>query len=262
MDRSLDDPPRPGSVHRFKVRFPGYQPQIIDYLDDESIHLHVSLRPAAEVIVVNDRIGGTWNAEVQLPLAHPRPDGALLLELHFGVESLEVWAGGQRAVLADRRGIVSEARVLRTTEGVSLLQGETGLPDTPAITASAISLPAGGGRFAGAIDRCSEALVRGWAADLDRPGSPVEVEVRVDGRLQGRTLANRMRNDLVRMRPELGGTGFLLRFPRPLEPTGRDVNVSVHIAGQPVELAHSPWSVFRAVPDELRPLGTREEERL
>ncbi|WP_338664863.1 hypothetical protein VQH23_06740 [Pararoseomonas sp. SCSIO 73927] len=254
MERPIDDPPAPGSVHRFKVRFPGNRPQIIDYMDDDSIHLHVSLRPAAELIVLNDFIGGSWNGQVELPLPRLRPDEALMLELHFGAEGLEVWAGGQRAVFADRRGVVSEARALRTSEGVSLLREDPALPDPPA----APSLP-GEGRFAGAIDRCSESLVRGWAADLDRPGSPVQVEILVDGQVQGRVSASRLRNDLTRMDPELGATGFLFRFPRPLEPKGRDVDVVVRIAGQRVELAHSPWPVFRAVPDELQPLQAPAE---
>ncbi|MCR0983676.1 hypothetical protein [Roseomonas populi] len=251
MDLPLQDPPVPGSVHRFSVRFPAHRPQVIDYLDEDTIHLHVSLRPAEGVIVLNDFVGGAWSHQVELPLPKLALGQALPLEVHFGAETLEVRAGSGAAAFAGRRGSASEARLLRTSDGVSLLGEALRTPGT-AIPAA---IPSTGARFAGAIDRCSETLVRGWVADLDRPDSPVQVEIRVDGQLQGRTLAHRRRNDLTLMRPEFGATGFLFLFPRPLAPTGRDVQVAVHVAGQPVELAHSPWLVFRAVPGDLQPLS-------
>ena len=254
MDRILHEPPRPGTIHRFEVRFPDNQAQTIDYVDEDTIHLHVSLRPAKRLIVLNDFTGGRWNRQVELPLPQLEADKPLPLELHFGVEKLEVRSGDHGVTLAERRGIVSEANRLRCSPGVSVTGGITDV----APSAPAIDRPPAAGPFAGAIDRCSETLVRGWAADLNRPGHPVEVEILVNGRVEGQALAHRPRNDLIRMQPELGSCGFLYRFARPLQPHGQDVDVVARIAGRPVELAHSPWPVYRATPatpQPLRPAG-------
>src|ERR1700685_4288158 len=48
----------------------------------------------------------------------------------------------------------------------------------------------------GHIDLVDRQVVRGWAADTDRPYGPLEVAVCVDGRLRGLARADKARADL------------------------------------------------------------------
>ncbi|MBU8536417.1 hypothetical protein [Falsiroseomonas tokyonensis] len=97
-------------------------------------------------------------------------------------------------------------------------------------------------RLAGAIDRCSESLVRGWAANLACPDLPLTVEIWLDGSPVGTAPAQRRRSDLERIGKELAGTGFLFKFPRPLQlPPGQASEVTVRVQGTNIALAHSPW---------------------
>ncbi|WBV44543.1 hypothetical protein [Pseudoroseomonas cervicalis] len=251
MDLPLPDPPRPGSVHRFMVRFPEMRPQIIDYLDESSIHLHLSLRPASGVVALNDMTGGQWNRQLSLTL--PELGRTVLpLELHFGFDHVELRCAGQSLLLTGRQGNPGEAAMLRFTQGVSLLDG------VPPLAAPAAPPVQPAGRFVGGIDRCNDTLVRGWAADLDRPGQPVAVEVLRGTESLGWALADRGRRDLARLRDDLATAGFLFRFAAPLRwEEGEELAIAVRILGHEVELAHSPWPVARATPHPAPPLVAR-----
>ena len=53
------------------------------------------------------------------------------------------------------------------------------------------------GKLRGYIDAASTAAIEGWAQDIDHPDAPVCLDFYADGRLIGRTLANRYREDLA-----------------------------------------------------------------
>jgi hypothetical protein len=101
-------------------------------------------------------------------------------------------------------------------------------------------------RVAGSIDRCNEALVRGWAANLNCPAQPLEIDIFLNGEHQGSTLANRSRSDLARLEKDLAATGFLFKFSRPLDlVAGKPLQVTTRIRNTPIALANSPWWVQR-----------------
>jgi hypothetical protein len=101
-------------------------------------------------------------------------------------------------------------------------------------------------RVAGAIDRCNEGLVRGWAANLNCPAQPLEIDIFLNGEHQGSALANRSRSDLARLEKDLAATGFLFKFSRPLDlVAGKPLQVTARIRNTPVALANSPWWVLR-----------------
>ncbi len=116
-------------------------------------------------------------------------------------------------------------------------------------------------RVAGAIDRCSESLVRGWAANLRCPELPLRLDILVHGELLGTAVAERRRLDLERLGRGLGSTGFLFKFLPPLRLThGRGTSVGVRIPGTDIELAHSPWVLchgFERLPPPVSSATTR-----
>lgn len=102
-------------------------------------------------------------------------------------------------------------------------------------------------RLAGAIDRCNDSLVRGWAANLNCPDMPVEVEILLNGEVQGHAVADRSRADLERLDKRLIATGFLFKFlPRLDTAAATPIQVGVRVRGTGVPLAHSPWWVRHA----------------
>ena len=102
-------------------------------------------------------------------------------------------------------------------------------------------------RLAGALDRCNEGLVRGWAANLNGPDLPLEVEILLNGVSQGFAVANRSRSDLQRLDRSVAATGFLFRFSPPLNVSAPGpVEVTARIRGTNIALANSPWWVRRS----------------
>jgi hypothetical protein len=71
----------------------------------------------------------------------------------------------------------------------------------------------------GRVDAFARHAISGWAADIDRPDAKLEVAVFVDGREQGRTIANRPREDLRALGTLGNGAhGFVYAFDPPLSP--------------------------------------------
>jgi hypothetical protein len=112
------------------------------------------------------------------------------------------------------------------------------------------------GQLAGAIDRCNEYLVRGWAANLNCPAQPLAVDIFLNGRHQGTAIANRSRSDLSRLERRLATTGFLFKFPKSLDMTvGGSLQITAKVRGTSAMLANSPWSILRRY-SELPVLAT------
>ncbi|MBB5693052.1 hypothetical protein [Muricoccus pecuniae] len=102
-------------------------------------------------------------------------------------------------------------------------------------------------RITGALDRCNEALVRGWAANLNCPGYPLEIEVLLNGRSQGVVTADRTRSDLQRMEKRVAATGFLFKFTPPIDVSAAvPLEVTARVRGTDIVLANSPWWIRRS----------------
>ncbi|MBU8536414.1 hypothetical protein [Falsiroseomonas tokyonensis] len=103
-------------------------------------------------------------------------------------------------------------------------------------------------RFTGGLDRCNEAMVRGFAANPALPGQPVMVDVFINGTYQGSTRADRPRPDLAEFGADYAHSGFEFTFARPIHlPVSADAFVSVRVRDTDLDLANSPWWVCRAV---------------
>lgn len=102
-------------------------------------------------------------------------------------------------------------------------------------------------RVAGALDRCNAALVRGWAANLNCPDLPLEVDIFLNGQHQGCAVANRRRSDLERMEKRLSATGFLFKFSRPLDLSAApSFTVTARVRNTGLTLANGPWWIKRS----------------
>ncbi|MGX9966009.1 hypothetical protein ACVFYP_21965 [Roseomonas sp. F4] len=241
MQFPLSEPLRPGAIHRFRVRFPDRAVQTIDYVEGDTIHLHLKLAPANGTLTANDLTHGRWNEEVVLPLPELGRGEPVVLEVHAARGGIELRAGQAKVVLTNRRGLVSEATLLRCSGGVSFSAEATSRVD-PALEP--------GPNCLGSIDRCTDQLVRGWAADPDLPDQPLLVDILVDGEHRGSVIADVWRQELQALRPDLASHGFIFRFPSPISrQDGREHKVSAVIHGRNLELAHSPWFVSRATPE-------------
>jgi hypothetical protein len=65
-----------------------------------------------------------------------------------------------------------------------------------------------GGTLRGHVDHIEPYAIAGWAQCVDHPEIPLRVEVQFDGRLVGRVLAERYRQDLERANLGSGNHGF------------------------------------------------------
>jgi Hint domain len=101
------------------------------------------------------------------------------------------------------------------------------------------------GALQGHLDEATRERVRGWARDAAHPDRPVLVEIVGDGRILGRTLANRRRPDLAASGYGHGRHGFDYALPAPLAPD-RDHAVAARRCGDGMALAQSPRTVAEA----------------
>jgi hypothetical protein len=121
--------------------------------------------------------------------------------------------------------------------------------------------PARGGH----VDAVSRKLVAGWAADPERPDEQLVVTISIDGTEIGQAVANRLRQDLVRLGNYGDGRhGFSFPFPEPLDPL-REHHVTVCFAedGQllpngrqvlPIAPAPEPSEILSAKQQQLTPI--------
>lgn len=72
------------------------------------------------------------------------------------------------------------------------------------------------GKLRGYVDETSRQRVTGWAQYVDHPEVPVCLDIRIGGRLLGRTLANRYREDLRQAGLGSGHHGFEFPLPKGL----------------------------------------------
>jgi len=75
------------------------------------------------------------------------------------------------------------------------------------------------GAVRGYVDTIGVGRIAGWAQNVDHPEAPVCLDIYVDGRLVGRTLANRYRSDLEQAGFGSGCHGFQFAAPLDLELT-------------------------------------------
>ncbi|RZJ96057.1 MAG: glycosyltransferase [Brevundimonas sp.] len=106
--------------------------------------------------------------------------------------------------------------------------------------------------FRGGINSLTLQGVTGWAWDDERPGVPVTLLVSVDGALVGRVLANRLRQDLVKLEFGDGRHAFDLPFAPTLAPD-REYVVEVLRESDGLPLKNSPMT--------LRPTADFDEAR-
>lgn len=97
-------------------------------------------------------------------------------------------------------------------------------------------------RLVGLLDSVSNEEVRGWAVDLDDPGRPVALELRIDGVPAGQFSADGARPDLLAVGFGNGGGGIVASLP-PADPAVEDREIAVLLAGTETHLANSPVRV-------------------
>ncbi|MCQ8239641.1 glycosyltransferase [Rhizosaccharibacter radicis] len=91
----------------------------------------------------------------------------------------------------------------------------------------------------GSIDEAGRDGVRGWVRDGSSPGAPVILLATAEGRLLGRTIANRFRPDVRAAGHGDGRSGFELRFNPPLPP-GRSWLLRLSAEADGADLPGSP----------------------
>jgi hypothetical protein len=246
MDMNLTWPNGTNGIHRFEIRLSGQGSESINYVDGEVVHFHLDVRPATETIALNDLTGGRWNRQVNLGVPGLAQAPRLALELGIGPDGVVVRAGDHTIHFRDRLGDIMEATRLQTSGGVTRFTRHHATGPDPAGRGAEPE-----GRYVGALRRCDARQVRGWAADLNRPGEPVALEVSAGGRPWGAVLADQPDEGLEELGPDLARSAFVFRFPQPL-PVEEDapLSVSVRIQGQPLELRNSPWWLVRTGPEE------------
>ena len=96
------------------------------------------------------------------------------------------------------------------------------------------------GALVGHVDTQDCQAVSGWAFDATRPHSAVRLEILVDGRLAGTTVANTLRLDLKRAGIGDGRCAFAFRFRRTLSDGTHNIVVRRVTDGDVVTDAKSP----------------------
>jgi len=95
----------------------------------------------------------------------------------------------------------------------------------------------------GHLDRLSRRQMIGWAQDTAPPDTPASVFVSVDGRVVGRCLADRPREDLVRAGIGHGRYGFDFAFADGALPALARCTIAVRREGDGAMLPGSPRSL-------------------
>jgi hypothetical protein len=112
-------------------------------------------------------------------------------------------------------------------QGIALRAGLRSISDEPFA-----------GTLHGFVDRVTSQVIEGWAQNVDHPEAPVCLDILVHGRLIGRVLANRYREDLKRAGRGSGHHSF--RF---VVPTGTDFTVGSAVVQRSLDGIVLPRSV-------------------
>ncbi len=92
----------------------------------------------------------------------------------------------------------------------------------------------------GFVDVVSPTRILGWAQNPDRPEVPVCLDILVDGKMIGRTLANIYREDLAHANLGSGCHSFVFTLQTAIDPKRQSVSVQRSLDG--VALQRSSWS--------------------
>jgi hypothetical protein len=104
------------------------------------------------------------------------------------------------------------------------------------------------GSLRGCVDRITPHVVEGWAQNVEHPEAPVCLDFFIGGKLIGRVLANRYRNDLAEARLGSGNHSFEFILPDGLELVSSVVEVRRSLDGTalpPSESALADFAVWR-----------------
>ena len=101
------------------------------------------------------------------------------------------------------------------------------------------------GRLRGHVDLIGARSIEGWAQNPDHPEAPVCLDIHADGRLIGRTLANRYRADLKKAGLGSGRHAFVFRPVAGALPSPATIEVRRSLDGAPVGTTQPPgaWRV-------------------
>lgn len=125
-------------------------------------------------------------------------------------------------------------------------------------------------RFRGRVENVSGLMVEGWAIDEIAPNRPVVLDVEVDGALQQRVVADKVRYDLALALGTAGGHAFEIRLPtrfcdgHPHILVLRVTNTDQPLQGEPITINLSPEvlsSVMSALESDIAKLTSDLEER-
>jgi hypothetical protein len=163
----------------------------------------------SETFMDDDSRGMFHNAHEYHAMFPDAAPGALIPPARFCAPRLE----DGYEVEAVRRGIAVRAGLGREGEGPRI------------------------GALRGYVDLASPGRIAGWAQNADHPEAPVCLDICAGGRLVGRTLANRYREDLERAGLGSGRHSFEFAPPAALSVDPRHFEVRRSIDGAP--LAHS-----------------------
>jgi tetratricopeptide (TPR) repeat protein len=132
------------------------------------------------------------------------------------------------------------------------------------VAAARIMVPARTHLLRGKFERIEGLNLVGWVADRARPGVAKLVELVADGRVCGRTLANRLRGDLRKAGIGTGAHGFVMDLAvlRPALKPGTEFTLRTDAGDEHWVLGTGTMPVAPAAPAGVRPEAQAEAARL
>jgi hypothetical protein len=122
-----------------------------------------------------------------------------------------------------------------------VVQNTKAAADPAVPSSSPITAPksAASAHFEGSLDIVEVGSVKGWAWDVSRPGTPIQVEIYDGKTLLSTITASEFRADLQKAGKGDGKHAFNYPLAATLR-DGQSHTISVRFAGSPTELAGSP----------------------
>jgi hypothetical protein len=186
MPVKLKAPIEPGTRHAFLLDASALRyEKAIDYACGPYLLLHISIRDGGRLVVLNDRMGGTWGQEQRLTL--PTPPSLLEVTLLFGTTSLEVEVAGQPPLRFARGADFGEVEHIDFADVIRFTQTRPAPPEAPPclLPSPPDAVPPPAALPAGGIDHADVQHLSGWIATGPLlPGAALLAEV--EGQEQGR----------------------------------------------------------------------------